>query len=121
MSDCDGLSVKTAKLADDIEQAYRDWTSSSDHEDERMGDLQDLLNHWFDARKTARKSGLREVLLSEETVVALRRGVVLSHAASAAMCADGGRAQREYDEQVKYAFDLLVRNLADLLKEKPHG
>ena len=65
----------------------------------------------------AARAKTRVVQVSGETIEALRRGIELGHRASAAMCADGGQAQRERDEQVNYVFSLFVRDLERLLKD----
>jgi hypothetical protein len=65
-----------------------------------------------------RHPGYRRVWLSDEAVEASQRAVMLGHKASAAMCADGGHSQREHDEQATYAFGLLCRDLAAVIKER---
>jgi hypothetical protein len=65
-----------------------------------------------------RHPGYRGVWLSDEAVEASQRAVMLGHKASAAMCADGGHSQREHDEQATYAFGLLCRDLAAVIKER---
>lgn len=80
--------------------------------------LERAMDEWLEARRSAREAGYVEVLLSRESIEALERRVVLAREASEAMAADGGAAQRRYDEHSSYTLALLDRDLSGELKRK---